>query len=597
MKHYKQIIYICLLMCVLLFPSVTSAEEIDNLYLVVCENEEVQDEIYTLHTYKGYPCEQEIISETICMIRTTNRYCQQIEDALSKDKNVKMYTKDEKLDMDLESYTYNKNQWYLYNPSSGIDIGATAAWSFFENKRPVTVAVIDGGIDIIHPDLEDNIWTNDKEIPFDGIDNDKNGFVDDIHGWNFCTNSSSVFNNEGSVDIHGTHVAGIIAAKNDSKGISGVASPADIKIMPIKIVDSFGGTISNFMKAVNYAKQNGATFINASIGVDESISSTLAEYAIQESGLMMICAAGNGNSKGKGYNIDKKRLFPASSTLKNVIGVANLGKNGYLHESSNFGTKSVEIAAPGENILSTIPYQSYFSLSGTSMATPVVSGVLALTYANSENMTVNESMNVVLKNVKKLTTLNGKVSSSGIPDAIASITNGEYIRTDKVKPTISITEKNVNKSFKKKIIVNITDITGNLSTASYKIDNGAAKTLSVSGNKAYVSFTTNKNISLSVTATDTKGNTITKTEKYKIETIKPKQKKYVIKVGESKKIKYKINNKNKAKKIRFYIKNKKIAKVNKKTGKVTGLKKGTTILTIKGKYVKQAKVKIKVKKR
>ena len=584
-------------MYILLFPTISFAEEIDNLYLIVCENEEAQDEISMFHTYKGYPCEQEVISKTISMIHTTNRYSKQIENALSKDKNIKMYTKDEKVNIDLESYTYNKKQWYLYNPSSGIDIGALPAWNFFKSKRPVTVAVIDGGIDITHSDLQDNIWTNDKEIPNDGIDNDKNGYIDDIHGWNFCMNSSSVFNSEGSVDIHGTHVAGIIAAKNNSTGISGIASPADIKIMPIKIVNSRGGTISNFIKAVNYAKQNGATFINASIGVNESISSTLAEYAIQESGLTMICAAGNGDSKGRGYNIDKNRLFPASSTLKNVIGVANLGKNGSLDTSSNFGTRSVEIAAPGEKILSTIPYESYFSLSGTSMAAPVVSGVLALTYANSETMTVNESMDVILKNVKKLTTLNGKVSSSGIPDAVAALTNGQYIRADKVKPTISITEKNINKSFRKKIIVNVTDITGNLSTATYRIDNGTTRTLSVLGNQAYVSFSTNKNTSLTVTATDTKGNTITKTEKYKIETIKPKQKKYVIKAGESKKVKYKIKNKKNAKKIRYYIKNKKIAKVNKKTGKVTGLKKGTTILTTKGRYVKQTKVKIKVKKR
>lgn len=574
----------------------SSAEEINNSYIVVCENEEVQDEISAFHTYQGYPCEQEMVSETISIIRTTNRYSKQIEDALSNDKNINMFTKDEIMDIDLESYKYNKKQWYLYNPSTGIDVGAAPAWNFFESKRPVTVAVIDGGIDISHPDLKDNIWTNNEEIPGDGIDNDKNGFVDDVHGWNFCRNSPSIFNDEGSVDIHGTHVAGIIAAKNNTTGISGVASPADIKIMPIKIVNYFGGTISNFIKAINYAKNNGATFINASIGVNESISSTLAEYSIEESGLTLICAAGNGNSKGKGYNIDKNRLFPASSTLKNVIGVANLGKNGSLHKSSNFGTRSVEIAAPGEDIVSTIPFGDYAFLSGTSMAAPVVSGVLALTYANSEDMTINESMDVILKNVKKLTTLNGKVSTSGIPDTIASLTSGKYVRTDKVKPTISITEKNINKSFKKKIIVNITDITGNLSTANYKINNESNKTLSVTGNKAYISLTINNNTSLTVTATDSKGNTITKTGTYKIEEIKPKQKKYVIKKGKSKKVKYKILNKKNAKKVRFYIKNKKIAKVNKKTGKITGLRKGTTILTIKGQNVKRAKVKIKIKK-
>lgn len=596
MKHYKQLNFFYLLICMILIPSISSAKEIDNSYIVVCENEEVQDEITTFHTYQGYPCEQEIISETILIIRTTNRYSKQIDDALSKDKNVKMYTKDESMDIDLESYTYNKRQWYLYNSSTGIDVGAAPAWNFFESKRPVTVAVIDGGIDISHPDLKDNIWTNSNEIPGDGIDNDKNGFIDDVHGWNFCKNSPSVFNNEGMVDIHGTHVAGIIAAQNNSIGISGVASPADIKIMPIKIVNYAGGTISNFIKAINYAKQNGAAFINASIGVDESISSALAEYSINECGLTMICAAGNGNSKGIGYNIDRRRLFPASSAAKNVIGVANLGKNGYLHTSSNYGTKSVEIAAPGEDIVSTIPFEGYASLSGTSMAAPVVSGVLALTYANSDTMTVSESMNVIMKNVKKLTTLNGKVSTSGIPDTIASLTNGKYVRTDKIKPTISITEKNINKSFKKKIIVNVTDITGNLNSVSYKINNGENKALSVSGNKAYISFTFNENTSLSITARDSKGNSITKTGTYKIEEIKPKQKKYVIKKGKSKTVKYKIKNKKNAKKIRFYVKNKKIAKVNKKTGKITGLKKGTTILIIKGRNVKRAKVKIKVKK-
>ena len=227
----------------------------------------------------------------------------------------------------------------------GIDINIQPAWEAYsqtETKRPLTVAVIDTGVDISHPDLQGSIWVNEDEIPGDGIDNDGNGFVDDVNGWNFYSNTNQVY--EGPEDVHGTHAAGTIAASKDNGGIVGIADNNYVKIMPVKALggEEGKGSPDNVIAAIKYAEANGAQICNLSFGSQNCTEEFKA--AIRDSGMLFIVAAGNGDDNAIGYNIDASPIYPASLPFDNVITVANLMFDGKLDESSNFGAGSVDIA-------------------------------------------------------------------------------------------------------------------------------------------------------------------------------------------------------------------------------------------------------------
>ena len=250
----------------------------------------------------------------------------------------------------------------------GADIEVRKAWESTtgdRNSGPI-VAVIDSGVDITHPDLLDNLWTNSGEIPGDGIDNDGNGVVDDVHGYNAFHDNNDLTDGK----VHGTHVAGTIGATgNNGFGITGVAQEA--RLMPIRIFARTGHTNqATVLRALNYADRMGARITANSWG---GISSLAMQQAYAQSPALHIASAGN-----SGRDNDLKPHFPGSYPIDNMIAVAATDHKDQLGSFSCFGKTTVHLGAPGQDIYSTLPGDRYKSFSGTSMACPHVAGVAAL---------------------------------------------------------------------------------------------------------------------------------------------------------------------------------------------------------------------------
>ena len=253
----------------------------------------------------------------------------------------------------------------------GMDkISAPAAWDLTTGSRNVVVAVIDTGVDYNHPELAANMWHNPGEIAGNGRDDDNNGFVDDVYGANVISNTGNPMDD----NSHGTHCAGTIGGLgNNELGVAGVNW--NVSIMGVKFLSAGGaGSLYGAVLAINYAVASGAQIISASWGgggysqaLYDAINNARAH------GVLFVAAAGN-----SGLDTDTYPNYPSSYDLDNVIAVAAVGKNDVLASFSNFGDNSVDIAAPGVSILSTIPNGGYASYSGTSMATPHVAGVAAL---------------------------------------------------------------------------------------------------------------------------------------------------------------------------------------------------------------------------
>lgn len=304
----------------------------------------------------------------------------------------------------------------------GIDINIQPAWELYkqtENKRAVTVAVIDTGIDASHPDLANSMWVNTDEIPGDGIDNDGNGFIDDINGWNFLDNNNILYS--GEIDSHGTHAAGTIAASRDDGGVAGIADNNYVKIMSLKALggDNGQGTPETVIAAIRYAEANGAQICNLSFGA-QAITDEMAAV-MNASNMLFVVAVGNGDENQIGYNIDKNPVYPASLPYHNILTVANLMFNGSLDRSSNYGAASVDIAAPGTYVLSTIPDKSYAFMSGTSMAAPMVTGIAAMVYSARPELSLLDVKNILITSARRLEPLNSKVLSGGMVDAYAAL--------------------------------------------------------------------------------------------------------------------------------------------------------------------------------
>lgn len=269
--------------------------------------------------------------------------------------------------------------------TSDVDIDGLQSLRLVRGDSDVVVAVVDDGVDFSHPDLASRAWTNPGEAgakATNGIDDDGNDLIDDVHGWDFCNDDNTV--HDPNQDFHGTHVAGTIAASLNGTGIVGVAP--GIKIMAVKFIDGTRrcGSDDMAMNAIDYAASFGVPIINASWGGPDD--SDVLDKAIEESGALFVAAAGNGNESGVGINLDAPngpRFYPANSTLPNVVTVAAIDQTGKLASFSNYGTTSVDLSAPGTNVLSSVPPQPACNpcwawMAGTSMAAPHVSGVAAL---------------------------------------------------------------------------------------------------------------------------------------------------------------------------------------------------------------------------
>ena len=335
-----------------------------------------------------------------------------------------------------------KNQWGMN------DIGVQAAWNFTLGSPNMIVAVIDTGVDYTHEDLLPNLWRNSKEIPDNGLDDDHNGYIDDVIGWDFAENDNKPYDlavdpiellTKGGNPGHGTHCAGNVAARGgNSIGISGVAP--NVKIMSLRFIGNSGeGTTADAIKAVKYAVDNGAKVLSNSWGsegedpADATNNKALRDvitYA-QEHGVLFIAAAGNGH-QGVGYNNDTDSApgVPASYDNENIISVAAIDVNNELGAFSNWGAKTVDIAAPGVNVFSTMVGGKYsdkvidlggyqVGWDGTSMATPHVAGAAALYWSAYPTKTWAEVKAAILGSAKKIPAMSGKAVSEGKLDVKA----------------------------------------------------------------------------------------------------------------------------------------------------------------------------------
>ncbi len=269
-------------------------------------------------------------------------------------------------------------------------VNASKAWNITSGQRSIVVAVIDTGIDTNHEDLRDHIYTNAAEIPGNGIDDDGNGFVDDVHGWDFNGNDNNPMDETSAQNPgHGTHCAGIIGASfNNGLGIAGIAP--GITLMPVRFIGADGsGDLMGGAKSIDYAVMQHADVISASWGATVQKSEVMpileAIERANAKGVAFVVAAAN-----DGKDNDKTNVYPANAEYDNVIAVAASGASDDKPYWSNYGRAMVHVAAPGDNIFSSLPGNKYGNLSGTSMATPLVAGLVALvkSEASSEGRTI-----------------------------------------------------------------------------------------------------------------------------------------------------------------------------------------------------------------
>ncbi|MCC7193151.1 MAG: S8 family serine peptidase [Phycisphaeraceae bacterium] len=328
------------------------------------------------------------------------------------------------------SVLYALNNTGQSNGTLDADIDAPEAWDITTGSNTIVIAVLDTGIDLTHPDLAANIWTNPGEIPGDGIDNDANGYIDDVNGWDFKNND----NNPTDDQHHGTHVSGTLAGiGNNNNGVTGIAW--NVKIMPLKFLGSDGlGVASDAVKALNYVammKQRGVNILvtNNSWGGDENTQALYDAIATQRDlGILFVAAAGNLNQ-----NSDLTPYYPASYDLTNIISVASTDRNDSKSSFSNWGPVGTDLAAPGTSIYSTSPVSSYRTLSGTSMAVPLVSGVAALAYAAKPTATWQEVKSAILDSVDPipqyagLTVTGGRLNARATLETILGLPNLEPI--------------------------------------------------------------------------------------------------------------------------------------------------------------------------
>ncbi|MCB0323093.1 MAG: S8 family serine peptidase [Bdellovibrionales bacterium] len=315
--------------------------------------------------------------------------------------------------------------WGLHQ-SNDIDIDAPEAWDIVtgNESEPIVVGVVDTGIDYNHVDLSANMWRNTAEYGGSpGVDDDGNGYVDDIYGWNGVSNNGNPMDDQAST-YHGTHCAGTIGAvSNNGIGITGVAW--NVKLMALKFLGSNGsGATSDAIEVINYAITMRERGVNLRVlsnswgGGGYSQALFEAVQAANNVGIIFIAAAGNNNS-----NNDSSPAYPANYTNPNVISVAAVSSNGSRASFSNYGATTVDLAAPGVSIYSTKRGNAYQSLNGTSMATPHVSGVAALVLSRYPQYNPSQLKAQLLDTVQPVAALNGLMLKPGIVNARAAVAN------------------------------------------------------------------------------------------------------------------------------------------------------------------------------
>ena len=328
---------------------------------------------------------------------------------------------------------YFQFMWQLNNSAAnehlgkrGADIGAVRAWDITTGSKGVVVAILDTGFELRHPDLAANVWINPREVWGNGKDDDRNGFVDDVNGWNFLNDNNHLFEDP-AVDYHGTHIAGIIGAVGNNKvGTTGVTWR--VSLMALKVLDGHGnkGLAANSVRAINYVvsqKKAGANVrvINASwVNEGESIAVRDAIEAAGRAGIVFVCAAGN-----EAKNLDQDPIYPAarSAELETVISVAATDRFDNLQPFSNYGRKTISVAAPGTGILGLEVDGQYAEHSGTSMATAHVSGIAVLIVARYPTLTPAQIKRSIISTAEPIPGLSSCCVGVGRANAFNALTN------------------------------------------------------------------------------------------------------------------------------------------------------------------------------
>lgn len=313
-------------------------------------------------------------------------------------------------------------QWALTN------IQSSQAWTITRGSEELVVAVVDSGIDYTHKDLKNNIWSNPKET-VNGKDDDGNGYVDDIRGWNYVNNNNSPKTT--SKSNHGTHVAGIIGAAGSVVGLS-----QKVSLMPLRFINEAGtGITSHAIRAIDYATQKKVFAINNSWG--SSNKSRALQDALtraERAGILVVVASGNGEN-GKGYNISSRPYYPASYMHTNIIRVAATKTNNLLTAFSNYSRSLVDVAAPGSSILSTVTGNKYMKMSGTSMATPLVTGLAVLVKAANQNLTAVQIRGIINTSVDVIPGLKRLIRTGGRINARKAVQMAAQVDSDFTPPT------------------------------------------------------------------------------------------------------------------------------------------------------------------
>ena len=305
----------------------------------------------------------------------------------------------------------------------GADINAIKAWEITKGSRAIKIAVIDTGVDYNHPDLKSNMWINTKEIPRNGIDDDGNGYIDDVYGYDFANSDSDPMDGSG----HGTHCSGTIGAiHNNQTGVSGVM--ADVSIMALKFLSDDGsGTLEAAIRAIDYATMMDVDIMSNSWGGGARSEALLeAIKRASDKGIIFTAAAGNSSTDN-----DAKPSYPSSYDLPNIVSVAAITAQNGLANFSSYGKTCVHIAAPGQNILSTVNDGKYDVYSGTSMATPHVSGVLGLLIAKEGRISHEALRERLTMTGVPVAGLRGKTLTASRIDAYNLLTD---IRPDRSGP-------------------------------------------------------------------------------------------------------------------------------------------------------------------
>jgi thermitase len=315
-------------------------------------------------------------------------------------------------------------QWsFLDSEKFGVSVNKAYNERRTQPRKTVIVAVVDTGVDYNHEDLKEVMWINEGEIAGNGIDDDGNGYIDDVHGIDTLERDSDGNATGDPMDTHdhGSHVSGIIGAKqNNGKGIAGIAS--NVKIMAIRTVPNASDeTDVDIVESFLYAAKHGAKLINCSFGKRRNEGGMVVSEAIkhigEKYGVLVVAAAGNETE-----NIDKKKMYPASFENQHLLVVASTNSSGRMSYFSNFGGKNVDVAAPGSSIYSTTRRNKYKSFSGTSMAAPTTVGVAAEILSHNPELSPLQLKDVVMRSVVKKSIFEGRMVTGGQIDLLRGLT-------------------------------------------------------------------------------------------------------------------------------------------------------------------------------